>query len=103
MGIFEMIVAIVFITSIAEVVKAFAKGRTQTSSKDKKELLAAVEALREEMRQLRQENHDVLLGVDGAVEKMERRLTHIEQARLAAGSAAPAESETAAQVVGRIR
>ena len=92
MGFLEMIVAIVLITSAAEVLKAHSKRRQAPP----KELVAEIKALREEIRQLRQENHDVMLGLDAGVEQVNRRVSRLEsQARLGSGSSAAEEAEAA--------
>lgn len=98
MGFPEMIVALVAITSFAEVIKMFIKRRGEAPSKS---LLAEIRAMREEMQQLRQESRDVLLGVDNAVDRLENRMLRVES-RLSLPSG-QAEEEAAAQVAGRAR
>jgi hypothetical protein len=42
------------------------------------ELVDELRSLRAEVNQLRQQNNDVLLSLDTAVDRMDRRLTHVE-------------------------
>ena len=62
--------ALVINTIRAALVRGPRKGET--------ELLTEVRSLRAEVNQLRQQNNDVILSLDTAVDRMDRRLTHVE-------------------------
>jgi hypothetical protein len=83
MGPFEMIVAIVFIVTIAEVAKERGKG---SKNRDLNIVLQEIRELKDEVRALRQQNNDVVLSLDSTVQRLDRRVDHLEtRASLPAG------------------
>lgn len=82
-------IVVVFINSIRTVIAG------RVDKKHQSELLAEIRSLRGEVAALRQQNNDLILGFDGAVQGLERRMTSLETLTTAA-SAAQRE-----QMVGR--
>jgi hypothetical protein len=86
--------AVVFKDAIAERLRGRAPGLDR-------ELVGEMKALREELARLRQQNNDLMLGVDTTLESVNRRLAHLEsQGRLGTGAAA---HEQEAQLGARSR
>lgn len=76
MGFGEVIVAIVLIVMVGEVMKERAKsGRTGGNLKV---LLNEIRDLKDQVRQLRQQNTDVILHLDNTVQRLDRRVDHLE-------------------------
>lgn len=51
-------------------------------------VLSELQALREEVRQLRQQNNDVILNLDAGLDRIDRRVLHLERrSELHAGEA----------------
>jgi hypothetical protein len=94
MGFAEMVVAIVFIGCATEALKAFAHKRP---GKGEKALRSEVEALREEVRQLRQHGNDSILSFDATLHRLDQRVAHVES-RLALPPGASAESTRPAEI-----
>jgi hypothetical protein len=63
MGVFEMVFGIVFVTSIAGYLTERTK-RKGLSNKDRELIVDELRQLREEVRQLRQQNNDIILALD---------------------------------------
>lgn len=82
MGFFEMIVAVVLISSVAEVFKTAAR---RSSGKELAVLLNEIRDLKEEIRRLRGQNNDVVLALDTTVHRLDRRISHLETRGLGAG------------------
>src|ERR1051326_560558 len=69
MGSFEtMVVLLVLISSVTSVIKQ----RQKTSRKDLALLVDEVRALKDEVRQLRSQNNDVVLALDHTVHRIDR-------------------------------
>ena len=88
---FSMVVAIVTISCgtgvVVKVVEAVQAIATNRPRKRDGELLQEVRALREEIRQLRSVNNDVVLTLDTTVQRIDRRIAHLEsRASLGAGA-----------------
>ena len=104
---FTMIVAIVALGCGTRVICTFL-GTTRSragkrSRKEEQALLREMQALREEIRQLRHQNNDTILNLDTTIQRVEHRLTHMEaRERLEAGDGSAA-METAVQVAGQRR
>ncbi|HTE19163.1 MAG TPA: hypothetical protein VK689_12375 [Armatimonadota bacterium] len=100
---FSMVVAIVAIgcgTGLA--VKFMETAQAIFTSRPRKgdtELLHEVHALREEIRQLRSVNNDVVLTLDTTVQRIDRRIGHLES-RVSLGAGTSVE-EPAEQLVAR--
>jgi hypothetical protein len=77
MGFGEMVVAIVLISCVAGTLKEFARRKGPKKAQDA--MLQELRGLREEVRALRQQNTDMLLGLDNSVDRMERRLGRLEE------------------------
>jgi hypothetical protein len=77
MGFGEMVVAIVLITCVTQTLKEFARRKAPKKAQDA--MLQELRSLREEVRALRQQNTDMLLGLDSSVDRMERRLGRLEE------------------------
>lgn len=104
---FEMVIMIVAIGCATAVVgqvidaaKAYLVLRAKRGSIDP-ELQQTLRAVREEMAQLRQSSHDVVLTFDATLQRLDARLRHVEQQGLATGrpavalpSAPPARAAT---------
>lgn len=92
---FSMVVAIVAIgcgTGLAVKFMETVQGIfTSRPRKGDAELLHEVHALREEIRQLRCVNNDVVLTLDTTVQRIDRRIAHLES-RASLGVGAPAEA-----------
>lgn len=69
MQIFEMITAIVAVTSICEVLKAFAR----RGPKESKQLVAEVRALREELGAMKRQQNEIFLSIDASLDHMNRQ------------------------------
>jgi hypothetical protein len=95
MGLWEMVVLVVLITSGAEVLKQRSKS---PSKKVMEPLLEEMRQLREEVRQLRQQNNDVVLNLDSTVQRLDRRLSHLEHEVRPLGA-----GEAENQAVSRLR
>jgi hypothetical protein len=91
MGLFEMIVAIVAICSVTEAVKAWAK---RPSGKDSKLVLQEIKGLRAEVAALRQQNNDVILSLDQAVDRLDLRVVSLE-GRPSLAPPGPSQAESA--------
>jgi len=74
-GILEFIVLIVGISAVREVCVTFAKNR---APKGLDTVLSELQALRQETRQLRQQNNDVILALDTSLHRVEKRLERLE-------------------------
>ena len=85
MGFAEMVVSIVFIVSISESVKAFAR---KGAGKDGKLILNEIKALREEVQQIRRQQNDVILALDGSLDQIHRQLG-MPESRLDSAAHAP--------------
>jgi len=70
------IVLIVFIGCASGVLIEWMKRAPKTSQK---QLLAEIRELRDEVRQLRLQNNDVILHLDRAAHEADRRLSRLEQ------------------------
>lgn len=84
-GIFEFIIILVFIKSVTELVKMLARGGER---REQQKALAEVEALRAEVGALRREHQDAILSFDSTLDRVDRRLGHLEtleQQRLPGG------------------
>jgi prephenate dehydrogenase len=78
MGFGEFILAIVLITSVSEVIKTFARRPASGGKKASKELVSQIDALREELRQVRRENHDAVLSFDSTLRHLDQRIAYLE-------------------------
>ena len=58
-----------------ETVKAAVTGR---SSKKQDELVSEIRALRQEVGVLRQQNNDLILNLDTSLQRVDRRVEHLE-------------------------
>jgi hypothetical protein len=76
---------------------------TRRAVKGQDELVGELRSLREEVKQLRQQNNDVILNFDTTLQRVDRRLTHLETSRLSAGVQEQSPAETPAQLIGRAR
>jgi len=70
-----MIVAIVAIGCTYELLKRFVERRPPANQK---ELLGEIRALRDEIRQLRQENHGIILSLDSSLQRVDGRVDRLE-------------------------
>jgi hypothetical protein len=99
-----MVVAIVAIGCGTGIVVAFLNtvkaAFTRRALKGQDELLSEIRGLREEMKQLRQVNNDVILNLDTTIQRVDRRLTYLETRGLHAGRQEQEGAEPA-QLVGR--
>lgn len=83
MGFLEMIVAVVALKTVADIVKTVTRRRERQLDA---RLVAEVEALRVEVRELRRHHQDTILSFDSTLERLDRRMD-----RLNAGSERPSE------------
>lgn len=74
-SLFVMVAVIVVITSVTSVMKEFVRKGSRGSQH---ELLTELRALRDEVRQLRQQNNDVILSLDSAIHRVDQRLARVE-------------------------
>ncbi|HEU4754246.1 MAG TPA: hypothetical protein VFU47_14145, partial [Armatimonadota bacterium] len=84
------IVAIVLISCVTGAVKEVARRRSAGVEKQQT-LLTELRALRDEVRLLRKQNTDLVLGLDTSMDRMEHRLQRVEE-RLAALPASTPEN-----------
>lgn len=100
----QMIVAIVGIGCVTGILTRFIDtikaGLTRRTGKAETELLAELKALREVIRQLRHQNNDAILGLDTTVQRLDHRLTYLED-RTIAGT--PSQVESAPRYAGQGR
>jgi hypothetical protein len=96
MGLFEFIIVLVLISSISSVMKEW---RKNSGGKASKELLSEMKTLREEMKRLRQQNNDVILSLDTAVNRVDRRLHHLEARTLPPGEGGILSDEERARLL----
>jgi hypothetical protein len=75
MGFLEMIVTIVALKTAADVLKAVLH-REQRKADAK--LVAEVEALRTEVRELRRQHQDTILSFDSTLDRFDRRMDRLE-------------------------
>src|SRR4051794_2020441 len=78
----EMVVSIVALgcgTGIAcSFLATIRTALTRRLERGKDDLLAEIRALRDEVRQLRQQNNEVILSLDTGLDHVSRRVTHLE-------------------------
>jgi hypothetical protein len=67
---------------VVQTIRAAILGRPNRN--EQSELLAEIRSLRAEVSQLRQQNNDLILGFDGAVQGLERRVGSLESRPTAA-------------------
>lgn len=99
----EMIVSIVAIACGTGIVLTFLNtikaAILRRAGLDQTSLVNEVRALREEVQHVRQQNNDVILSLDNQMKTLDRRMDHLEDRSLSAGSQAASEH----QVVGSRR
>lgn len=75
MDFWAAIVIIVIFSHLAGVMKEFARGRRK---KGDDAILRELRELKDEVRQLRRQNNDVVLSLDGSVQRLDQRLGYLE-------------------------
>ena len=60
-------------------INAVKSALTRPSPRGQDSILAEIKALREEIHRLRQEHHDVILALDGGMQRVDQRLTRVEE------------------------
>lgn len=89
MGIFEMIVAIVLITTVGSAVEQHLKNQRRSRSGDTG-VEEALRRIRDEMAEVRRSTTDVVLSFESTLQRLEARVQHLERTALggAAGQSA---------------
>jgi hypothetical protein len=101
MGLWEMVVLVVFITSVANVVKAVVQPGSGRLGVSEARLQEALRQVREEMAQLRRESHEVVLSFDATLQRLDTRVQGLE--RQALGSGGQREALPSVEVSNRAR
>lgn len=95
MGFFEFVLVWVVIATAAGILRDLSKNRRPQMGREVSEELRA---LREEIRQLKIQNNDVILSLDGSIRQLDRRLDHLENG---AHRRTPAAQESPISLSGR--
>jgi hypothetical protein len=85
MGFFEMIVAVVLITTAGSAVEAHLKNQRRPR-RSSAALEEALQQLRAEMAEMRRATHDVVLSFESTLQRLESRVQHLERTALSGAS-----------------